>query len=79
MKIPEGTQSGRMFRLRGKGVPDVDGRGVGDQLVEIAVWTPNRLSAKERRLFEELQRLHQDRANSEGKSFFEKMREVFRD
>jgi molecular chaperone DnaJ len=79
MKVPEGTQSGRMFRLGGKGIPDVEGRGVGDQLVEVAVWTPTRLSAQERGLFDELERLHQDRVKSEGKSFFERMREVFRD
>jgi len=79
MKVPEGTQSGRMFRLGGKGIPDVEGRGVGDQLVEVAVWTPTRLSAQERGLFDELERLHQDRVKSEGKNFFERMREVFRD
>ena len=79
MKVPEGTQSGRMFRLGGKGIPDVEGRGVGDQLVEVAVWTPTRRSAQERGLFDELERLHQDRVKSEGKSFFERMREVFRD
>ena len=79
MKIPEGTQSGRMFRLREKGIPDVEGRGVGDQLVEVAVWTPTRLSPRERDLFEELEHLHQGRVKSEGKGFFERMREVFRD
>ena len=78
MPIPESTQSGHMLRLRGKGIPDVDGRGVGDQLVEIAVWTPTHLSAKERRLFEELDRLDKDRAAREGKGFFDRMRDAFR-
>jgi len=76
MKIPVGTQSGRIFRLRGKGIPDVDGRGVGDQLVKVVLWTPQELSGQERQLFEELARLEKDRAASEGKGFFEKMRET---
>ena len=78
MRIPEGTQPGHVLRLRGKGIPDVDGRGVGDQLVEIAVWTPTQLSAKERRLLEEFDRLHRDRAAREGKGFFDRMRDAFR-
>ena len=77
MKIPAGTQAGRVFRLRGKGIPDVDGRGVGDQLVQVMVWTPQELGGRERELFEELARLDEKRADSEGKSFFEKMREAF--
>lgn len=77
MKIPAGTQAGRVFRLRGKGIPDVDGRGVGDQLVQVMVWTPQELDGRERELFEELARLDEKRADSEGKSFFEKMREAF--
>ena len=77
MRIPEGTQSGHVLRLRGKGIPDVDGRGVGDQLVEITVWTPTHLSARERNLLEELDRLHRDRAAREGKGFFDRMRDAF--
>ena len=77
MSIPEGTQSGHVLRLRGKGIPDVDGRGVGDQLVEITVWTPTHLSAKERRLLEELDHLHRDRVAREGKGFFDRMRDAF--
>ena len=77
MRIPEGTQSGHVLRLRGKGIPHVEGRGVGDQLVEITVWTPTHLSARERRLLEELDRLHRDRAAREGKGFFDRMRDAF--
>lgn len=76
MKVPEGSQSGRVFRLRGKGIPDVDGRGVGDQLVEATVWTPTHLSGEERKLFEELDRIQQHRAKSAGKSFFDWLREA---
>ena len=77
MKVPEGTQSGRVFRLRGKGVPDVDGRGQGDQLVEAIVWTPTRLSDEERELFEALDKIHQSRAKKEGKGFLERMLDAF--
>ena len=77
MKIPEGTQTGRVFRLRGKGIPDVDGRGIGDQLVEGLVWTPTQLTPEERRLFGELDEIHQQRASSEGKSFIGRMLEAF--
>lgn len=77
MKVHEGTQSGSVFRLRNKGIPDVDGRGVGDQLVELVVWTPTKTTPDERRLLEELEEIQRQRADSEGKSFFDKMRETF--
>lgn len=76
MKIPEGSQSGRVFRMRGKGIPDVDGRGIGDQLVEATIWTPTHLSGEERELFEQLDRLQKRRAKSEGKSFLDWLRET---
>jgi len=77
MKIPEATQTGRVFRLRGKGIPDVDGRGIGDQLVEVLVWTPTQLTSEERRLFAELDEIHQQRVDSEGKSILDRMLEAF--
>ena len=76
MKVSAGTQSGRVFRLRNRGLPDVDGRGVGDQLVEVSVWTPTHLGAEERRLLEELEEIQQKKATSEGKGFFERMKEA---
>ena len=78
MHVPEGTQSGHLLRLRGKGIPDVDGRGVGDQLVQVAVWTPTQLSQEDRRLFEDLHRLQEERAQQEGKGFFDRMKDAFR-
>ncbi|MBN1778898.1 MAG: molecular chaperone DnaJ [Candidatus Buchananbacteria bacterium] len=59
LKIPEGTQSGKVFRLKGRGVSHVNGRGRGDQLVKVIVKTPSRLSKKEKQLFEELQKISQ--------------------
>ena len=76
MKIHAGTQSGRVFRLRNKGIPDIDGRGVGDQLVEVSVWTPTDLSAEERRLLQELESIQQNKASSEGMGFFDRMKEA---
>jgi len=57
MKIPPGTQSGKIFRLREKGIPDVHGRGSGDELVQINVEIPARLSSQQRKLMEEFARL----------------------
>jgi molecular chaperone DnaJ len=57
MKIPAGTQSGRVFRLKEKGIPDVHGRGTGDELVQVNVEIPNRLTQEQRRLMEEFARI----------------------
>jgi molecular chaperone DnaJ len=54
LKIPPGTQNGKTFRCRGKGIPHVDGRGRGDLLVKIVITTPQHLDKNQRRLFEEL-------------------------
>ncbi len=54
LKIPPGTQNGKVFRLRGKGIPYVGDKGKGDLFVEAQVVTPQRLDGKQRRLFEEL-------------------------
>ncbi|MDO8593186.1 MAG: molecular chaperone DnaJ [bacterium] len=54
LKIPEGTQSGRVFRLKDKGVPHLHGRGRGDQLVEVIVKTPTGLSRKQKEMLREL-------------------------
>jgi molecular chaperone DnaJ len=56
MKIPPGTQSGSVFRLRGKGMPELRGGGAGDELVTVKVAIPGRLSADQRKLVEELAR-----------------------
>ena len=54
LKIPEGTQTGKQFRLRGKGVAPVRGGGAGDLLCRVAVETPVNLSRRQRELLEEL-------------------------
>jgi molecular chaperone DnaJ len=57
MKIPAGTQSGKVFRLREKGIPDVHSRGNGDELVRVIVDIPTRLTSEQRRLMEEFSRI----------------------
>jgi molecular chaperone DnaJ len=54
MRIPAGSQTGRVFRLKGKGIPSLNGRGRGDQRVRIIVETPTSLTDRERELFEQL-------------------------
>jgi len=54
LKIPPGTQNGKTFRCKGKGIPYVDGKGRGDLLVKVVITTPQHLDKNQRRLFEEL-------------------------
>ena len=55
LKIPSGTQSGTVFRLKGKGIPHLNGWGKGDQFVNVVVKTPTKLSKKQKKLMEELE------------------------
>ncbi len=76
MKIKEGTQSGSVFRLRGRGIPDLHGYGRGDELVRVVVETPRRLTPLQRELLREFA----EEAGEEihpAKGFFEKVREKF--
>ncbi len=76
MKIPPGTQSGKVFRLRGKGIPDVHGRGEGDELVRVDVEIPSRLNAEQRRIIEEFARASGEPV--EKSSFTEKIKKAFK-
>lgn len=80
LKVPEGTQSGTIFRLKGKGVPHVSGYGRGDQHVRVKVVTPTKLSDKQRDLLKEFSRLDGEKAQGQTaageKSFFEKMKDA---
>ena len=66
LKIPPGTQNEKVFRLKGKGVPRLDGRNRGDQLVIIRVVTPRSLNDDQRRLIEELAKTLPDAETLEG-------------
>jgi len=78
MKVPPGTQSGKLFRLRGKGFPDVRGGGAGDELVRVLVETPTNLTREQRQLLEEFQRLSGDRQQPLRQSFIEKLKNAFK-
>ncbi len=74
LTIPEGTQSGTTFSVRGKGVPRVNGRGRGDLLVTVSVETPKGLSKKQKELLEEFDKSVSDKNHSKLKSFFDKFK-----
>jgi molecular chaperone DnaJ len=76
MKIPAGTQSGRVFRLKDKGIADLHGRGIGDQLVKVNVEIPSRLSLEQRRLMEEFARISGEKTSREG--FTDKIKKAFK-
>lgn len=79
IKIPAGTQSGKIFRLKGKGLPSLNGYGVGDQLVEVNVWTPQKLSDKEKEVLETLRDSGNFTPNPDKteKNFFERVKDYF--
>lgn len=79
IKIDPGTQSGKILRLKGKGIGDINGYGKGDQLIHINLWTPKTLTAEERSLLERLRDSSnfQPKPGKGEKGFFEKMREFF--
>jgi molecular chaperone DnaJ len=79
IKIDEGTQSGKVLRLRGKGVQSLDRYGKGDLLVHINVWTPKKLNKEQREFFEKMSD-HDNfapRPSNSEKSFFEKVKDMF--
>lgn len=79
MKIPTGTPPGRIFRLRGKGMPRLGGGGRGDQLVRVTISVPERLTPQQRELLKQLDAtLGNGRQASRARSFTEKVKEVFR-
>jgi molecular chaperone DnaJ len=78
IKIEAGTQSGKVLRLRGKGVPDVNGYGKGDQLIYVNVFTPKKINSEEKTLLKQL--LESDNFKpdpSAEKGFFDKMKDFF--
>ncbi|MGI6454611.1 MAG: molecular chaperone DnaJ [bacterium] len=77
MKIPAGTQTGKTFRLAGKGMPSLRGYRQGDQLVKVFVETPTRLSARQRELLEEFAKISGEETHPRTNSFFDKVKQVF--
>jgi molecular chaperone DnaJ len=82
LKIPEGTQTGSIFRIKGKGIPHLNGFGRGDQHVRVKVVTPGKLSEKQKELLREFASLGggeatQGTGQATDKSLFEKMKDAF--
>lgn len=79
LKIPAGTQSGKIFRLKGKGFPALNSYERGDQLVHVNVWTPQELTNEEKQMMEKLKEAKnfQPQPEKGDKSFFTKVREMF--
>ena len=79
IKIEPGVQSGKILRLRGKGIPSINGYGSGDLLVHVNVWTPKTLSKQQKEFFESMRNdEHFDpKPESTDKSFFEKVKDMF--
>jgi molecular chaperone DnaJ len=78
MRIPEGTQSGKVLRLRNKGIQDVRGHGRGDQLVQVKVITPQKLTAKQKELLREFAKAGGGDLPEEAKGFFGRMKDALR-
>jgi molecular chaperone DnaJ len=82
-KVPEGTQSGSSFRLRGRGMPDVAGGGPGDLMVTVRVVTPKKLSKEQKKLLEQLQatlpkeKFEPTPVDSEDKGLFDRVKDIF--
>jgi molecular chaperone DnaJ len=75
LKVPMGTQTGTVFRLRGKGMPALGGRGRGDLFVSVTLITPTTLTREQRRLLEQLAEV--ENTDLESKGLVDKVRDIF--
>lgn len=79
IKIPAGTQSGKIFRLKGKGFPEVQGYSRGDELIYVNVWTPQHINSDEKDMLEKMMNSNNfsPKPDKSNKSFFERIKEAF--
>jgi molecular chaperone DnaJ len=79
IKIEPGTQSGKLLRLKGKGIPEVNSYHRGDQIIHVNIWTPKALNSEERALLEKLKESanFKPQPGKNDKSFFDRMKEYF--
>lgn len=78
MKVPEGTQPGKVMRLKGKGIPSLRGGGRGDQLVRMKVVVPTKLNDKQKDALQKFADISKDNINPEEKSFLNKVKDFFK-
>jgi molecular chaperone DnaJ len=76
MSVPAGTQSGTVFRLKGKGMTDLGGYGKGDEHVRVLVETPKKLTKRQKELLKEFEKLSKNKASSQG-GLFNKVTDTF--
>lgn len=79
IKVEAGTQAGKILRLKGKGIKDINGYGNGDQLIHVNVWTPKSLSKEEKEKLESMRNSpnFEPKPGKHEKGFFDRMREFF--
>lgn len=77
LRIPPGTQTGKVFRLKGKGVPHLHGNARGDEHVRVVVETPSELNRQQRELLEKFAEISGEDVHPQARSFFQKVRELF--
>jgi molecular chaperone DnaJ len=81
LKIPAGIQSGKMLRMRGKGLPHLQGAGRGDLIVRLAVWVPTELTPEQNALLQKLAKIETKAPaqleNDDGRGFWSKVKEAF--
>jgi molecular chaperone DnaJ len=77
VKLPAGTQSGQMFKLRGRGITNIEGRGRGDLLARVVVEVPTQLNAEQRKKLEEFSALCDEKNTPLHRSFFDRAKEFF--
>ena len=79
IKLEEGIQSGKILRLRGKGLPSVERYGTGDLLIHVNVWTPQELDKEQKKFFESCLEKNNFKPDPDenNKSFFDKVKEMF--
>jgi molecular chaperone DnaJ len=78
LSIPSGTQSGHVFRLKGKGIKELNGRGRGDQLVKVQVETPRGLNAHQKKLLKEFESSLGEKAKGSAESLADKVKKMFK-
>ena len=74
VKVPEGTQTGKQFRLKGKGMPVMRSTGVGDLYIQVVTETPQHLTRRQRELLEEFEAISSEKNNPESSGFFSRMK-----
>ena len=77
LKVPAGTQGGKIFKLKGKGFPSLRGHGLGDEEIRITVETPTHLSEKQTELLKQFAELSGDKVSPAANSFVNKVKKIF--